>query len=86
YNKDWPNIHMIPAQTAQAGEDLKAKTVLPAHSGKFALARHPWDEPYIQLAKFSKDKSYKLITPRIGETAEIGNTTQQFSKWWEEMK
>ena len=86
YNKDWPNIHMSPAQTAQAGEDLKAQAVLPAHSGKFALARHPWDEPYIQLAKFGEDKSYKLITPRIGETAEIGNTTQQFSKWWEEMK
>ena len=86
YNKDWPKIHMHPDQTAQAGEDLKAKTVLPAHSGKFALARHAWDEPYIRLAAESKTKSYKLITPRIGEAAEVGNTDQQFNYWWEEMK
>ncbi|MBO5590957.1 MAG: MBL fold metallo-hydrolase [Acidaminococcaceae bacterium] len=86
YNKDWPNIHMSPAQTAQAGDDLKARTVLPAHSGKFALARHSWDEPYIRLAEESKTKHYKLITPRIGEAAEIGNTAQTFSQWWKEMK
>ena len=34
YNKDWPKIHMNPKETARAGEDLKAKTVLPCHGGK----------------------------------------------------
>ena len=86
YNRDWPKIHMHPQQTAQAGEDLQAKAVLPAHGGKFALARHAWDEPYIRLTEESKTKPYTLITPRIGEAAEIGSTGQQFNRWWEEMK
>ncbi len=80
YNRDWPKIHMHPQQTAQAGEDLQAKAVLPAHGGKFALARHAWDEPYIRLTEESKTKPYTLITPRIGEAAEIGSTVIKCGK------
>ena len=86
YNQDWPKIHMNPKETAQAGEDLKAKAVLPCHGGKFALARHPWDEPFIKLASESTGKPYKLLTPRIGEAAPIGEGTETFGRWWEEMK
>ena len=86
YNKDWPKIHMNPKETARAGEDLKAKTVLPCHGGKFALARHPWDEPYTWLAEESKTKPYRLLTPRIGEAAVIGDSNETFGPWWKEMK
>ena len=86
YNKDWPKIHMNPKETAQAGEDLKAKTVLPCHGGKFAMARHPWDEPYIRLTEESKTKPYRLLTPRIGEVAVIGDRNETFGPWWKEMK
>ena len=86
YNRDWPKIHMNPKETAQAGADLKAKTVLPCHGGKFALARHPWDEPFIRLTAESKDKPYKLLTPRIGEPVAIGTEAKATGHWWEEMK
>ena len=77
---------MNPKETARAGEDLQAKTVLPCHGGKFAMARHPWDEPYIWLAEESKTKPYQLLTPRIGEAAVIGENTVKFDAWWKEMK
>ena len=40
YNQQWHRVHLLPEETAQAAEDVGARAVLPAHSGKFALARH----------------------------------------------
>lgn len=40
YDHRWALIHMMPEETAQAADDLRAKAVLPAHSGKFAMANH----------------------------------------------
>ncbi|BEU86571.1 hypothetical protein TAMA11512_00350 [Selenomonas sp. TAMA-11512] len=54
YNKQWHRIHMLPGETAQASEDVGARAVLPAHSGKFALARHTWDAPYRDLSSLSR--------------------------------
>ena len=86
YNKAWPPIHMMPGETAQAAIDIKAKIVLPAHNGKFALSRHTWDEPYKKLVEASNGKNYKLITPEIGEFVRIGDDKQQFNHWWEKIK
>jgi len=33
-----------------AAEILDAKALLPAHVGRFALARHSWDEPFERAA------------------------------------
>ena len=85
YNKNWPRIHMLPEQVAQAALDVKAKTVLPAHNGKFALSTHDWDEPYKRLAAASAGKSYHLLTPEIGALVHIGSA-EQFSPWWETVK
>jgi L-ascorbate metabolism protein UlaG (beta-lactamase superfamily) len=86
YNKDWPRIHMMPEETAQAAVDVKATAVLPAHNGKFALSRHAWAEPYKKLVEASEGKNYELITPEIGEFVRIGDKAQQFSHWWEKIK
>ncbi len=45
YNEKWPDIHMQPENTVQAGVDLKTKVLMPVHWGKFKLALHPWREP-----------------------------------------
>ncbi len=82
YNKDWPRIHMMPEETAQAGEDLQARTVLPCHNGKFALSRHRWDEPYERLVKASQDKAYVLETPEIGELLFLDRTGKAYKAWW----
>lgn len=83
YDKRWPYIHMMPEEVAKAAEDLKAKALLPGHSGKFAIANHPWDEPLKRIAEASKNSSYRLLTPVIGDQIEIGNREQRTAKWWE---
>lgn len=86
YNLNWHQIHMLPEEVAQAMTDVGAKLVLPAHNSKFALARHIWQEPMRRLEAASADKSYKLLTPEIGELAHIdAEHPDTFDDWWERM-
>ena len=85
YNQQWHRIHLLPEETAQAAEDVGAKAVLPAHSGKFMLARHTWDAPYRALAAASQTRSYRLLTPEIGEALRFDETDAIFSPWWEKI-
>ena len=87
YNMAWHAIHMLPEETAQAALDVGAKQLLPAHGGKFALSRHPWQEPYRELTKASRGKGYQLVTPEIGELAYIdSHKNTLFAPWWENME
>jgi hypothetical protein len=45
-------------RNVQAAIDLKAKSLLPVHWGKFTLALHAWDEPIKRVWK-SKIIKYK---------------------------
>ena len=81
YNLAWHAIHMLPQETAQASEDIHAAQVVPIHSGKFALARHKWNEPYKDLLAASEGKSYELLTPRIGELIKFDEKI--FEHWFE---
>ena len=82
YNKAWHAIHMLPDETAQASEDIDAAKVVPIHAGKFALARHTWNEPYKDLLAESEDRNYELLTPHIGELIRF-NVAQTFERWFE---
>lgn len=84
YDKRWAFIHMMPEETAKAAVELGAKSVLPAHSGKFAISNHAWDEPFTRLAEASRNKPYRLLTPVIGESVDLDNEKQMFSHWWEQ--
>jgi hypothetical protein len=42
---------------------------------------YPWDEPFKRLAKASQDKSYRLLTPRIGEPVALKDTFSHFLSW-----
>jgi L-ascorbate metabolism protein UlaG (beta-lactamase superfamily) len=81
YNPRWANIHMNPEEAAQAAEILGARAMLPAHVGRFALARHSWDEPFERVAAASQGRRYQLLTPRIGEPVRLGSE-QRFEAWW----
>ena len=81
YNLAWHAIHLLPNETAQASEDIRAEKVVPIHAGKFALARHEWDAPYKDLLAESNGRNYELLTPRIGEL--INFREQNFSRWFE---
>lgn len=83
YNIRWCHTHMMPEEAVRAAEDLGARAVIPAHVGKFALARHPWDEPFRRMVAASRGRSFRLLTPRIGEPVDISGSLPTFSRWWE---
>ncbi|AMO47903.1 MBL fold metallo-hydrolase [Kosakonia oryzendophytica] len=83
YDEDWKYIHMMPEEAAQAAQELNARAVLPGHAGRFVLAKHTWDDPYKRLAAASLGKSYRLLTPRLGEPVFAADSAQRFRAWWE---
>ncbi len=83
YDPRWPYLHMTPEEAAQAAVDLQAKALLPAHIGRFNIARHAWTEPFERISTASEGKSYRLITPLIGERLSVGDNGQRFARWWQ---
>lgn len=81
YDKDWSKIHMMPEETAQAGVDLNAQSIIPCHNSKFKLSKHSWNAPLENLSKASENKSYTLKTPMIGQPVDIDNKAEFFEKW-----
>ena len=84
YNLDWKYHHMQPEETLQAAVDLKAKTFIPVHSGKFELAHHPWKEPLSRINSLALPVGLRLLTPRIGEPIFLQGQDRTFTPWWEE--
>lgn len=83
YNPAWRNIHTPPEDVLQASKDLNAKRILPVHSSKFDLALHSWDEPLVKLTELSGKANVPLVTPMIGQTVDLNDSTQTFKKWWQ---
>lgn len=82
YDARWKYIHMLPEEVLQATQDLRAKSVFPVHSGKFALANHSWDEPLKRITEHNKKLGLRLVTPMIGQAVQLADTTQEFPEWW----
>jgi L-ascorbate metabolism protein UlaG (beta-lactamase superfamily) len=83
YDPRWPYIHMTPEEAAQAAEDLQTKALLPAHVGRFNIARHAWTDPFERISAASDGKPYRLLTPQIGEPLAVGDAEQRFARWWQ---
>lgn len=83
YNELWHEIHMFPEETAQAGLDVRAKTIMPIHWGAFKLAMHAWNEPIQRLAKTAEQLNLEVIVPKIGESIRLHTTNQKQITWWE---
>ena len=83
YDPRWPYIHMTPEEAAQAAVDLQTKALLPAHVGRFNIARHAWTEPFERISAASEGKPFELATPMIGEPLKVGDAGQRFARWWQ---
>lgn len=83
YNPAWKYIHALPEDVIQASLDIQAKNIIPVHSGKFALALHPWNEPLQKVTTLGKKKNLQILTPKIGEKLDLNNTSYHFQNWWE---
>ena len=81
YNKAWPEIHMFPEETVQAGIDIGAKIIMPVHWAKFDIALHTWDEPIKRFSASAKEKGVPVTTPMIGEPVVIDGI-YPCSEWW----
>lgn len=86
YNERWPYSHMFPEESSQAAKDLGAKKVVMAHSGRFKISEHKWDEAYERFSQASQDKTYKLLTPKIGELYYLGDENSSFDFWWKDVE
>lgn len=77
YNEDWRFIHLMPEDLVKAIKDLDAKQVIAGHNSKYALARHPWDEP---LGNAQAIES--VIMPMVGQVVDLPNTLELAGGWW----
>lgn len=84
YNRSWQYIHALPEEFPQIASDLRAKAVLPVHSGKFTLARHAWNEPLEAVSNLSGN--YRLLTPMIGESIALDDSLRSYTPWWRTVK
>lgn len=83
YNEAWKYIHALPEDVIQASLDIQAENIIPVHSGKFALALHPWNEPLQKVTALGKDKNLNILTPKIGEKVDLNKADIHFQNWWE---
>ncbi|SHI61196.1 L-ascorbate metabolism protein UlaG, beta-lactamase superfamily [Mesonia phycicola] len=82
YDNNWKHIHMLPGEQLKAANDLNTTTILPVHAGKFTLANHNWDEPFINISNKKTETDIKIITPMIGVSVNLKDSLQQFKNWW----
>ena len=85
YNARWKYVHMVPEEAARAADELKAAALIPTHVGKFCISHHAWDDPFVRIEKASHGKSWRLLTPRIGQPVFAG-TAARYRRWWEGMQ
>jgi len=81
YNPSWPNIHMFPEEVVTAGQDLRAKAILPVHWSKFTLAYHSWTDPIERFTKRAKAAGFPYANPKIGEPVVVGQPLPT-TEWW----
>lgn len=82
YDKMWPDIHMMPEETAQAGIDVNAKKIIPIHWAGFKLALHGWTDPVTRLKIAAQKLNLKVITPEIGEEIIVKGSNNKTTNWW----
>ena len=81
YDERWPLIHLTPEEVARAAVELRVRSLLPGHVGRFSIARHAWNEPFDRIDPASTGKPYRLLTPRVSEPVWL-NDGQLFPPWW----
>lgn len=67
YSPDWKYIHTMPDQLEKEISDLNVRHVVTVHHSKYALSRHPWDEPLKTAEHLRHAKGLDISIPAIGE-------------------
>ncbi|SIS70302.1 L-ascorbate metabolism protein UlaG, beta-lactamase superfamily [Zobellia uliginosa] len=85
YDKMWPDIHMMPEETALAGIDVKARKIMPIHWAGFKLALHDWKDPILRVKKKAIELDLKVIAPRIGQEIMVADSLSTYANWWKDL-
>lgn len=67
YDSRWAHIHTLPHQLGREAVELRARQVVTVHHSKYALARHPWDEPLRNELRARDAYDLHLIVARLGD-------------------
>lgn len=86
YNTDWRYIHLMPEKLSEAIRDLHPQRVLTVHNSKYALSRHPWDEPLKNASLAAAHDGFDLLQPMIGEIVPLNDTARRFEAWWRDIE
>jgi L-ascorbate metabolism protein UlaG (beta-lactamase superfamily) len=82
YNENWKEIHMMPEETAMAGQDVNAKVIMPIHWAAFTLAMHSWTDPVERVTLKAKQINQPLFVPKIGEFINLKDSLWTREEWW----
>lgn len=83
YNNMWPYTHMFPEQTAQAGVDLQAESIMPIHWGAFTISQHTWSDPVERVMIAAQKLDLPVIAPKIGEPILLYDSIiYSNEEWW----
>ena len=85
YNLMWPDIHMMPEETAQAGIDVRANKIMPIHWAGFKLALHDWKDPIVRVKAKADELNIEVITPQIGQEIIIKDSVTTYLNWWKDL-
>lgn len=85
YNEAWPDIHLMPEKSVQAGMEVKANLLMPIHWGAFTLGVHEWTEPVNRFTAEAKSLGVPVVHPYIGERFGVGVDYPR-ERWWENIK
>jgi hypothetical protein len=50
---------------------------------RLCISAHPWDEPFIRVAQASRDATFQLLTPKIGDPVWLDGKEHSFTHWWQ---
>ena len=84
YNESWKAIHLLPHQLINAIDELHPQSVMTYHHAKYKLSVHTWYEPLENIYQGSQDKSWQLLTPRIGQIVDIHKPVADYP-WWHDI-
>ena len=80
---DSPNgVHSRPEELRKEIEDLAPKAVFTYHNSKYALSKHPWEEPMELVYEYAEGSPLRLLAPIIGEIVYLNSEPPAAVPWW----
>lgn len=84
YNKEWSDIHLMPADWKLALTDIAPAVVMPCHNAKYALSRHVWTDPLTAALDNARSVRIPVTTPLIGSRIALADPAAAGKIWWPE--